>query len=481
MEAESSTPEGSDNEMPVLEQQCEISSKPQNEEQSESQFSALASPKQETNGISNELLGPEVSAYGDCSLPIASQIFTRKRKYEKSSNSFRALSGGGSASASHSSLPSTSGTFIDTLASMLDPSTNGVKLGSVLDASSAGQRPTSIPKRTATLNMLRKAGFPGRQSSDRVSSSASNFSSANDIIKKAKETGETASAVAIIQFVEDQLRFHDSGVDEIALSCPSSSHLNSSISSPVTRNGTKAASEPKASISRTNGSSSNVSSGRKVATKTLSKKPEPSKPAVVQDEKQAEPTSLPKPADLAKFLFTDSTAAVPSPQAPEAASPEEYKCEWGKCVQVFTDQKGFVDHVTKSHIQKSKTFHCCWQDCERKEAFKAQYMLVVHVRRHTGEKPNICNFPGCGKAYSRQEYLTNHMRTHTGERPYKCDFCAKAFSSASDRAKHQNRTHSDIKHYQCPMENCTKSYTDPSGLRKHIKTFHGEDARVASS
>ncbi|VDD86050.1 unnamed protein product [Enterobius vermicularis] len=102
-------------------------------------------------------------------------------------------------------------------------------------------------------------------------------------------------------------------------------------------------------------------------------------------------------------------------------------------------------------------------------------MLVVHVRRHTGEKPN---FPGCGKAYSRLENLKTHMRTHTGERPYKCEFasCTKAFSNASDRAKHQNRTHSDTKPYQCTIADCIKSYTDPSSLRKHIKTIHGEDA-----
>uniref|UniRef100_A0A0M3HIH3 C2H2-type domain-containing protein n=1 Tax=Ascaris lumbricoides TaxID=6252 RepID=A0A0M3HIH3_ASCLU len=90
--------------------------------------------------------------------------------------------------------------------------------------------------------------------------------------------------------------------------------------------------------------------------------------------------------------------------------------------------------------------YCCmWRGCDREEAFKAQYMLVVHMRRHTGEKPNVCSFPGCDKSYSRLENLKTHMRTHTGERPYKCEYanCGKAFSNASDRAKHQNRTHSD--------------------------------------
>ncbi|VDO46521.1 unnamed protein product, partial [Onchocerca flexuosa] len=126
----------------------------------------------------------------------------------------------------------------------------------------------------------------------------------------------------------------------------------------------------------------------------------------------------------------------------------------------------------------TKVYACLWEGCKREEAFKAQYMLVVHVRRHTGEKPNVCTYPGCDKSYSRLENLKTHVRTHTGERPYRCEFpeCGKAFSNASDRAKHQNRTHSDTKPYQCMINDCVKSYTDPSSLRKHIKSVHGDEA-----
>ena len=54
-------------------------------------------------------------------------------------------------------------------------------------------------------------------------------------------------------------------------------------------------------------------------------------------------------------------------------------------------------------------------------------------------------FEMCNKAYSRLENLKTHLRSHTGEKPYTCEFpgCSKAFSNASDRAKHQNRTHSN--------------------------------------
>lgn len=49
-------------------------------------------------------------------------------------------------------------------------------------------------------------------------------------------------------------------------------------------------------------------------------------------------------------------------------------------------------------------------------------MLRIHMRSHSGEKPCVCPYQGCGKRYSRHENLKTHIRSHTQERPYRCSF-----------------------------------------------------------
>lgn len=56
-----------------------------------------------------------------------------------------------------------------------------------------------------------------------------------------------------------------------------------------------------------------------------------------------------------------------------------------------------LQHINNEHIHgEKKEFVCHWKDCSREQRpFKAQYMLVVHMRRHTGEKPHKCTVSVC--------------------------------------------------------------------------------------
>nr|XP_045621614.1 uncharacterized protein LOC123772465 isoform X2 [Procambarus clarkii] len=158
-------------------------------------------------------------------------------------------------------------------------------------------------------------------------------------------------------------------------------------------------------------------------------------------------------------------------------------CRWVDCNVLFSCRETLSRHIEKAHIDQRKgdDFTCFWAACQRRyRPFNARYKLLIHMRVHSGEKPNKCTFKGCTKAFSRLENLKIHLRSHTGERPYICVYphCMKAFSNSSDRAKHQ-RTHVDAKPYVCSVPGCKKRYTDPSSLRKHVKNHSAKEQALA--
>jgi hypothetical protein len=100
-------------------------------------------------------------------------------------------------------------------------------------------------------------------------------------------------------------------------------------------------------------------------------------------------------------------------------------------------------HIANDHIHANKKhFVCQWRDCSRQEKpFKAQYMLVVHMRRHTGEKPHKCTVrtPQSGSVHGFCLFYPDFANSSicvatTGEKPQKCT----VRTYATIRIRHNN-------------------------------------------
>ena len=77
----------------------------------------------------------------------------------------------------------------------------------------------------------------------------------------------------------------------------------------------------------------------------------------------------------------------------EAMPGEQLICLWEGCGQNFEELDDLVQHIENVHIEKGKMddFTCKWHSCIRgRKPFNARYKLLIHMRIHSGEKPNKC-------------------------------------------------------------------------------------------
>jgi len=161
------------------------------------------------------------------------------------------------------------------------------------------------------------------------------------------------------------------------------------------------------------------------------------------------------------------------------AGEEQYKCDWDDCDKIFNTLLELDNHASAAHAAKDPPYMCQWKTCRRRGSpFEHFFSFVNHMRTHIAKTTHPCPVQGCNKRYRTFESLKNHITAHSAPKPYVCFIggCFHSFATVSERTKHIFRAHSNLKRFLCPMLDCTRRYSDPSSLRKHLKSLHGESA-----
>ncbi|KAK6018563.1 zinc finger, C2H2 type [Ostertagia ostertagi] len=81
--------------------------------------------------------------------------------------------------------------------------------------------------------------------------------------------------------------------------------------------------------------------------------------------------------------------------------------------------------------------------------YRSPYLLKKHIRsvhdkafsQYRRTRKNVCNWEGCGKAFTTNGLLEDHLNYHKGITPYCCNSCNVSFSARARFAVHLSKYH----------------------------------------
>mmetsp|Transcript_39940 Transcript_39940/g.45590 ORF Transcript_39940/g.45590 Transcript_39940/m.45590 type:complete len:184 (+) Transcript_39940:91-642(+) len=101
-------------------------------------------------------------------------------------------------------------------------------------------------------------------------------------------------------------------------------------------------------------------------------------------------------------------------------------------------ERDFMDMVRDGNDER---FYKC-KMCGK--LFTRNYSLKVHILSHLNIKRFECQI--CFKRFNSKQYLNDHLNIHSGDRPYVCPFegCGLTFKQRAKLSVHRKTVHNDV-------------------------------------
>eukprot|EP00057_Strongylocentrotus_purpuratus_P012877 XP_011667351.1 PREDICTED: zinc finger protein 711 isoform X2 [Strongylocentrotus purpuratus] len=123
----------------------------------------------------------------------------------------------------------------------------------------------------------------------------------------------------------------------------------------------------------------------------------------------------------------------------------------------------------KKHSKQTSEFHCV--PCKKSFVTASKLQQHKHSPMHKNAvDPIICEH--CGYVTKKRDNFLVHIRKHTGEKPYRCNHCNYAAADGSTLKRHVMARHSSIRPFRCSQ--CQFSCVDKKGLTVHLRKHTGE-------